>query len=230
MVISGNPADAVAEDSHPKNGVGDVIRDDAATSFRVGLAGTTGSTRSQAVILVFQLPTLTSEQYINVASGNLNNLAFRFTGYTNAATDIGNLDVYGLGYRSASTVLASDYFSGALDENATRIHDNAVAGSGVAANTTINSSPAASVALGMFIQQQYDNGAVGGDYVFFRLNYDGANTVNSARGFNIVSADATSNVPTLTLDVAVIPEPSSAALLLGGAALAAGGLRRRRRG
>lgn len=227
VIATVSTQDAVAQDSNPRDGTGDTVGDVSATTLRAGLAGTTGSTTAQSVILVFELPTLTAFQQINTTTGSENKLTFRFDGYrSGSSSNLGSLDLYGLAFRSSSTVLASDYFNGALDSAAgvSLIQNDIVAASNASSGTK-QTDAAADTALGTFLAAQYSNGAVGGDFVFFRLNFDGPTTPNEANGFTISSANngTSGNRPTLTVDV--IPEPSTALLgALGVLAL----LRRRR--
>ena len=227
LVLNGLSADAHAIDTasgspSARNGIGDTTGGNTSEILRTGLSGSTGATASQTIVFVFQLPTVAPSEPITGATLNFTFLSYQTAGA--AVATLGNIDLYGLGYRSSSTVLATDYYHGALDPStsATRIQDNLLATSGLTTNSAIATN--ASAALTAYINAQYSAGAQAGDYIFFRLSPDSASypdPSNGARGYNIASADhsTTSFRPTLTLDQ--VPEPSRALFaLLGCTALA----------
>lgn len=131
-------------------------------SARVG--GCTGSTEGNAVF-VFELPDLDAGETIVNA-----NLDFTLLGISNG-TFAGEADLYGLPYRSSSTVVAStDFYKGTYngDSSATALQQ------GIMSNTepagTISTDNTGDWNLAAYLAEQYDNGAQGGDYVFIRVN------------------------------------------------------------
>jgi len=168
-------------------------------------------------VLVFSLPALPSGHVVESA-----NLKFYVASVGPTADNGVGLDVYGLDYRAASSVLAGDWYSGgALDANATLIQ------SGIATKASaasfVETDAAADLDLGAYLQAQYDAGAVAGDYVFLRLNTDVSSVIQY---FSIATADAGIYAPDTTVDathrpelmiVTAVPEPASLGLLaLGG--------------
>lgn len=171
------------------------------------------------MVFVFQLPTLSAGQTIDTAS-------FTFVTVTNNSALSANIDLYGLGYRTTSTVTKSDYFTGSSGStdttDATMLQDNLfTTGTLVANNTAYTTNSGGSVALTSYLNSQYTAGAVGGNYVFLRLNYDDWITNNQGR-IDVATADyATDSVhiPYITYSISSIPEPSAAALLMGALSL-----------
>ncbi|WP_309384617.1 choice-of-anchor Q domain-containing protein [Cerasicoccus frondis] len=130
-------------------------------SARVG--GSTSVTEG-VMIFVYQLPTLGAGETILDA-----NLDFTLLSIANG-TFAGEADLYGIGYRSSSSVLASDFYNGTYggDTGATELQQ------GIMSNTepvgAISTDSSGDWNLTDYLNAQYDNGAVGGDYVFLRVN------------------------------------------------------------
>ena len=137
-----------------------------------------------------------------------------------------NIDLYGLGTRSASTVQLEDYYVGALDStDATLIQDNFTPnGASGTAGTLQATNTAASAALLAYVQAQYTDGGAG-QYVFLRLSPDFTGTSSNSTGFNYYMAEQTGTNLDPLLKLNVTPEPASLSLVLGSGLLL---LRRRR--
>ena len=150
-----------------------------------------GAQYNISAVLPFELPTLAAGETISTAELRV---------YLEAvAGGLGNhVDVYGLPYRSTSTVLSSDFFAGdyGTDASATALQDDIFTLSTTNGQKTTNCSEA----FANFINAQYTAGAVGGDFIFIRLGLDVSNSANYDY-WTISSQDATTaaNRPVLTL-------------------------------
>lgn len=223
-VMSGLPADswiAGTAAGDGTNSTGAALVDVNTPNMYVGRYD---PTRVTCAVLVFQLPTLSAGQRLASASLTYETLT--------QATSVlkANIDLYGLGYRATSTVTTGDYYTGALDTtSATLLADNlfvtetAVSPYSDLSHTT---DSVISAKLVDYLNAQYDAGAVGGNYVFIRFNYDAYTT---GLGGRIVLATANNTTagyaPFITYNVAAVPEPAS----LGCLAMAGGALLLRRR-
>ncbi|MEM6884981.1 MAG: PEP-CTERM sorting domain-containing protein [Verrucomicrobiota bacterium] len=212
QVIVGNTADTyiTASSSNVGDGFGEAgaagnitVFADTTDPIRVGRE----ATGVQAVaVFVFELPTLTLGQTIGTAN-------FDFT-IENTATPSASIDLYGLGFRNTAAVTTNDYFVGALDTtNATLVQNNIFSGGVSVPAGAYSTDASGDSALVSYLNDQYTNGAVGGDFVFLRFNHDGGNTGNR-NTFYTANNGTASNRPELT--VTVVPEPSTAALLILG--------------
>jgi hypothetical protein len=92
----------------------------------------------------------------------------------------GTVDLYGLGWIEAADVndfiQSTDWFIGAYGHDvsgATAIQSNMFDANNVSGwrNVTMGDDAQGSERLRCWLQAQYDDGAVGGDYVFFRFNF-----------------------------------------------------------
>ena len=151
-----------------------------ATLF-AGRSGT-GGTVDRCVVFPFQLPDLgaTATPFLDAT--------FSFDLVSNDLSPLTcNLDLYGLGVRTVSTVLASDYHSETNTPDAnTRLHDDLCTAATAAGIISSSSS-----ALVNYLNAQYANGANAGKWVFLRLSKDTANGTNSKK-FLVTSADGAS--------------------------------------
>jgi hypothetical protein len=178
-------------------------------------------------VFVFQLPVLAPGQLITAAD---------FSFYDNASSSKYNVDLYGLSYRSASTVLPSDWYSGPGDSQNTLLQAGIIPAS-YNFSGRITSSTGADAVLLAYLNAQYVAGAAGGNYVFLRLsssvtNGDNLNVdflYNADLAYYLQNAYPGSSLsywenlysPRLDLtlsdvNVSAAPEPSSMALLAGG--------------
>ncbi|MDW3211999.1 MAG: putative Ig domain-containing protein [Reichenbachiella sp.] len=154
-----------------------------------------GTNKYTCAIIPFQLPVLAPGEQIATAS---------FTTYLVGKS--GNLsdevDVYAVPYQASSAVSGTDYFGGTYgsDAGATAIQQAFFTTSSSTGSTTTDA--AANTALATFLNAQYANGAVGGEYIFIRLNMNG-NAGSQYNYWDIASQNATtsSQRPYLTIDI-----------------------------
>ncbi len=152
-----------------------------------------------AAVFAFQLPTLVAGESFSAASLDLN-----LTGISGTPTFNG--DLVGIRSNSSNAVLGSDYSGGTL------LHDDYVTTASTAGSQVSDDFAA------------WLNTQTAGEFVFIRVeaDIDVSGGVGSFTGYNFTTA----NSGTPTLNVTIVPEPSSTALLgLGGLALI---LRRRK--
>lgn len=169
--------------------------------------GSHNASFNSVAVMVFQLPTLPVGQKFS---------AVGFTSYLlgqNGAPTF-NVDLYGLGVDSVSTVLASDYYAGPLDSSNTLLLDNYITPS-----TPGVTFPSTSVSLLTdYLNICYANGTNAGQYVFLRLSPDTA--ALSWNYYHIASAEyqAPSNFywPRLSYSTATIGTPGWSTVPLGG--------------
>jgi hypothetical protein len=132
-----------------------------------GMVGVNGG-YDYSDVFVFQLPVLPAGQGI---------LSAAFSYYELVSGSKYNTDLYGLGFRSSSTVLASDWYSGPNDTHNTLIQSGIVPAS-QSYNGRVTTSAAGDVNLLAYLNAQYVAGAVAGNYVFLRLSSSAANGDN----------------------------------------------------
>ena len=147
--------------------------------------GAAKSTASGALVIPFMIPAISAGEIVSSAS-----LTFNLVGIANSV--IGNVDVFGLDYRTSSTVSVDDY-----DASATLIMDNAMTSSTSSGTVTITES-----ALVDYINDQISNGATTGDYVFLRLSPD---AVESGSSYWTVTTSNGTPKPVLTLETGSAP-------------------------
>ena len=152
------------------------------------LPGTSGSPAlDRASILAFKLPNLGS------VSAPFTSAVFRI----NLASVTGtppNLDLYGLGRRGSSTVLAGDYYgkSTTVDpSDATKLQDNILVPNSASGPISTNSN--GGTALRDYLNAQYAGGTGANQYVFLRLSTDSVTT--SVERYNVTAADSGSAGP-----------------------------------
>ena len=115
-------------------------------------------------VVVFQLPDL------GAVANPFTSASLRF----NLASKTGtppNLDLYGLGRRASSAVLAGDYYgqSSTVDPtDATLLQNNILIST--TANGPVYTSSGGATALRTYLNSQYAGGAGAGQYVFLRLS------------------------------------------------------------
>ncbi|MCK5829264.1 MAG: hypothetical protein KAH20_03085 [Methylococcales bacterium] len=141
------------------------------------------SSQDAAFVLVFKLPELGANEQITAASLDVNLLSI-------ASTPEGGVDLYGLGFRTNPTVLASDYYQGAYGTDltdATPLQDDFVTQTSLVGLQSIDTIGQTN--LISYINAQYQSGAKGGDYLFIRLNPDVAD-VSSYRYWEFATANS----------------------------------------
>ncbi len=150
------------------------------TSLIPGASGSPALDRS--AVYVFLLPNL------GAVANPFTSASFRFnlSGITGTPS---NVDLYGLGRRTTSTVLASDYYgetSTADSSDAAFLQDNIL----ISSTTTgvVSTSSGGSTALKNYLNTQYASGAGAGKYVFLRLSTNSA--ASSIARYTLTSADS----------------------------------------
>lgn len=165
-------------------------------------------------IFVFRLPDLGGE---SISTANLDLTASTVNAH---ASYYSAGDLYGVRW-VADTASTSDtevddstdnptQLAYASSNNGTGIMDNLLPESSSTQSGTYSTDATADAALATWLASVYTAGAVAGDYVFLRMTPD-RDMGLSTRGWTITSADAASDIPTLTIET--IPEPATAGLL-----------------
>jgi hypothetical protein len=192
--------------------------------------------RNGNAILFFELPS-------NVQSIDAATLSVRVDLANYGSPSTRNVDAWGLGYQSGTSVDINNWFNtsntdagaGVGIASRVKIQDNLLAGSSFTNSTTVISPPAlrttSGTALQDYLQSLYDAGAQGGDYAIIRLNLD-YNPGTALSRYRILSGD-NSDIglrPVLQLEYTAVPipapEPSTGILIPG--AIVLFGLKRRR--
>ena len=156
------------------------------------------SNTDNCYVVPFELPTLPVGKTLSDAS-----FSFNVESYSNQPTTT-NIDLYGIGFRNSSDVLLTDdNYAGANDgSDAVKLQDNILVGTSTEVGTITSSSSPSLVA---YINAQYSNGAVGGDFIFLRLSPD---QTGNTETWNLSSANSSSKVPQLTLTFGVSDNPT----------------------
>lgn len=173
---------ALVEDAHIQNTLGTppiAVLDQDSSQLFAGCAGTVG--RDRCSVIPFQLPDFGAvDDPFDTAS-----FLFNYEGSQNSP--VGNVDVYGLGRRAAPTVLVEDYWTAtaAIDPtDATLIAQDVITEN----SSAFGEKSVSNTDLVDYLNAQYAGGAGAGDYVFFRLSVDAAQTGGASR-YLITSAD-----------------------------------------
>ncbi|WP_225035980.1 choice-of-anchor Q domain-containing protein [Winogradskyella sp. SM1960] len=154
-----------------------------------------GSNNKTSAIIPFQIPTLAQNERLTSATLNFHLLQ-------NGGNLAHKVDLYGLPYRSSSTILSTDFYAGVYDTDltATAIEDDILDLNSPQGNLQSSSSQN----IVNYINNQLDNGAVTGDFIFFRfsLDYNGSGNYNY---WDIASQDHTTSSyrPVLNFDTAL---------------------------
>lgn len=163
--------------------------------------GGSGSGVDSAGVFPFELPNLGSAEVITGAD-------FSIYLESISGSPSGDVDLYGLDYRSSSAVNSSgDFYEGSYgsDSSATAL-DNAFATSSSPSSTVLTVDSVGSSALVDFLNAQYAAGAQGGDYIFLRLNPSDTDVANYHYWlFSSTDTGSASNRPTLSIDVGTVP-------------------------
>ena len=159
-----------------------------------------GSSNKASAVIPFEIPVLAQGERLTSATLNFH-LLQKAGGLQH------KVDLYGLPFRSSSTILSSDFFAGTYDTDQTA---TALENDILDLNSTNGSKQSSSSqAIVNFVNAQLDNGAVAGDFIFFRfsLDYNGAGNYNY---WDIASQDHTvpNNRPVLNFDAIVLASKS----------------------
>ena len=115
-----------------------------------------------------------------------------------------NVDLTALAYRTSSSVLATDWYSGPSDDTNSTLIVNDFSTPPGGSGTYSTADPA----LAAYLNAQYDAGAVAGNSVFLRLNADAAGLPNlNHYSFYAVEAGAPWLLPQLTVEFGPSPSP-----------------------
>lgn len=159
-----------------------------------------GSSTKASAVIPFQIPALSQGERLTSATLNFHLLQ-------TAGGLQHKVDLYGLPFRTSSTILSSDFFAGIYntDQTATALENDILDLNSI--NGSMQSS--SSQAIVNYVNAQLDNGAVAGDFIFFRfsLDYNGAGNYNY---WDIASQDhtVTNNRPVLSFDATVLASKS----------------------
>ena len=169
------------------------VVDTTAQHSRIG--SSSADAKQLAVIHVFQIPSVLLTDHTQ---------RFVTATYSTRLTGVGatrNADLYGLGYRTGSALLATDYYVGTADTAATLIKDNFIIPS--VANYTVVS--ASGVALTDYLNAQLTAARAAGAttaHVFFRTNLEAS---VSWQSYQLGMTEAGGgNIPTLAYTTGLI--------------------------
>ncbi|MEY4244860.1 MAG: hypothetical protein RLZZ245_2445, partial [Verrucomicrobiota bacterium] len=161
------------------------IREDGSVSVTNGTSLLAGGTASpvadRTAVYVFQLPNF------GTVANPFTTAKFQFNILTKSGTPP-NVDLYGLGRRASSTVLASDYYGETTTvdlTDATLLQTNIL--SSAIATGVRSTSTAGSTSLIDYLNAQYASGAGAGQYVFLRFSTKAAAT--GANRYALTPAD-----------------------------------------
>lgn len=155
-----------------------------------------GTSKTTCAVIPFQLPTLTAGE--TITSAEISTQLIALSG--GLSTEI---DMYAIAYRSSNTILDSDYYAGTNDSS-NQLVEKGFFTSSSSVGKHISSETAKATLLD-FVNQQYSNGAVGGDFIFIRLNQATDDTSNY-NYWDIASQDNSTieNRPLLTLESQIV--------------------------
>ena len=224
-LIVGNTADqfiAGPSTSGPQDGTGTSLGNAAGVTLKVGRVAGSNADAGRNAVYVFQLPNLgaVANPFTSAA------LSFGITTIDNNTAV--NVDLYGLGRRDAApTIAVGDYYfaNGADSTDATRLQVDILTPTSTP-NSIISTDGTGSANLLAFLNAQYAGGVGVGEYVYLRLNVDGALN-NIVRGYNVNTADVADAASKPTITFEAIPEPATFSLAALGCAAVV--LRRRSR-
>lgn len=156
----------------------------ASATLSAGTAGSGSLGKDRCAVIPFQLPDLgaVTNPFLTVS------FTVNYASVTNNPS--GNVLLYGLGARSAATVLTTDYWAATSDvdpTDATLMQTNLIV-NGSRDYGLKTTDATGSAALLAWLNAQYAGGAGSGKYVFLRLSADVAQTAGSTR-YNITSTD-----------------------------------------
>lgn len=142
-------------------------------------------------LIPFALPSVPSGKKIKSA-------ALKVNVTLNNSWEVVEYDVYALAARSSSEVLATDFFIGAFDTdpNATGVQQGFIKNGNPTGEFVMDA--ASGVNLAAFLNDQFDNGATSGEFVFLRINAN-RNTLPTWAHLIFDSAEATATAPELIL-------------------------------
>lgn len=208
-LIIGNVSDAQLSSRQAGAQGADISSYAVGDNVRIGRWDNEGNAVQQNIagVFVFELPDLGMQE------NPFTTATFNFTVKTVDIWPAVNYgaDLYGLGARASSTVLASDFYAGDGPDDAAdavKLQDSILTASSSAGSK-------ASVDIASFLNTQYAGGANIGKFVFLRINRDGSTDLAAeSNGYLVYTEEWTteSQRPVISY-TAAIPEPASAGLL-----------------
>lgn len=189
--MSGNAADAQANRLAGVNSVA------GATSAHCRIGNNSADDQQMSVVHVFEIPPAVladPTQWFDTAS-----YTARVSGKV-ATTR--NADLYGLGYRTASTVLASDFYAGASDAASTLLKDNFLVPSVTSPSLVVESGPLLTDYLNDQLRAARLANATTA-YVFLRTNID---SIGNYQYYQLgMTEGGGTNIPTIAYSTVIIP-------------------------
>ncbi len=178
--------------------------------------GNPGGNTYNSVVFPFQLPSLGAVAAPFTAA--------TFTAFSAGGDNIfssANMDLYGLGVRTAPTVLGGDFYLGATPDttDAFLIQDNYrtnTGGSSPADGTPFNTTTTGNANLLTYLNVQYASGANAGRYVFLRVSPDNTDIFFKYQSFRSADNGNAAVRPRINYTAAVVPEAGALPLLLAG--------------
>jgi hypothetical protein len=212
-------ADAAVISTHAADGTVNTGGGINLTAIEAQVGRRAGNERS--AVLPFLMPTLPAGEVFDTAD-------LRTMLNHNNALAGQRGDLYGLSRVDASpTILAADFYLGALDASASLIQNDIYSNS-TPLLTAVNTNATADALLVSFLNTKYAGGANAGKYFFLRFSSDLVTTGDDR--FQVLTSEAGSATErpliTYTSAAVVVPEPTS---LVAISAIAATGLMRRSR-
>lgn len=178
--VTGHPDDRGVRDDGSLDSKG-------ASSVRVGGAS---NTQDSALILVFEIPSIPSNETII-------NAVLTFDGDPGGRQQTGNMDLYGLPSQSNTTITGTQYYDGNYggDPAAQALQDDIMTPASPLG--LVQTDETGSLNLAAYLRAQLATGAQPGDYILLRLNSDVTNESNY-KYYEVTTANGT-HKPSLLL-------------------------------
>ena len=158
------------------------------------------------LVLPFALPAIPSGEEVVSATLQFNLIS------VGAHSGLADLNVYGIRSAGTPNAVDGDFLDVSSLPSGTELIQSSIA-TFTGPLGLKNTSTAADLVLGTWIQSLYDGGAVPGDYAFISLAVSDPVATLASRYYTVTTANGASNLPTLSItsEAASVPEPSSLA-------------------